>query len=714
MTSQLIAPSPAVAARGPVGAPGLGAPTGTRFRPDIQGLRAVAVGLVVLYHVWPNRLSGGFVGVDVFFVISGFLITSHLWTRPPRSARDLADFWARRARRLLPASLLVLAVTAVATRLVAPETQWGPTAREIIASALYVQNWQLASTSVDYLLAEAAASPVQHFWSLSVEEQFYFVWPVLILIMGVLAARTGLSLRVVVGSGLALVTVASLAYSVHATATEPGAAYFITPARVWELAAGGLLAVAVTGRSTSGGAGGARIGLAWLGYAAIGLTAIGYSAATPFPGWAALVPVAGAVAVIAAAAPEGRFGPGRVLNRRPVQLLGDWSYSVYLWHWPLIVLLPHVSGGRLGLLDKLGVLVLSVVLAAVTKRLVEDRYRGGRGGVSLRRTFAAAAAGMALVLAVSGVQLAEVSARESQARADLVRAISGGDPCFGAAAMAPGATCERTQGGDVVPAPAHALEDRSEAYDHNCFTSAPFTELRQCVFGDPDGDVSVALVGNSHAGHWLPAIQLIAEQRSWKITTFLASECTISTTPVQWDSESKQTGCLDRSDRVVEQTTRGNYDLVVVSERNGRPAVGRDAAGSYGEWLKGYRGPVAAWSAADVPVLVLHDTATPGATLKSVPDCIAANSDDFAECSGPRDEWVPQDPLVQVAQEQGDDDIMAVDLNDMLCEKGTCQGVIGGVLVYYDASHLTSTFSRTLAPYLEPALLEVLARAGHR
>ncbi|MDT0275043.1 acyltransferase family protein [Blastococcus goldschmidtiae] len=710
----LIGTATAVAPPAPVSPARTAAPAGATFRADIQGLRAVAVGLVVLYHLWPNRLTGGFVGVDVFFVISGFLITSHLWMHPPGSARDLAQFWARRVRRLLPASLLVLAATAVATRVVAPETQWAATAREIIASALYVQNWQLASTSVDYLLAGAAASPVQHFWSLSVEEQFYLLWPVFILLMAGLAAWTGLSLRVVGGGGVALLVVASLAYSIHATATEPAAAYFVTPARIWEMAAGGLLALAISGRSTRMGTGRARIGLAWLGYATIGFAALTYSAATPFPGVAALLPVLGAVAVLAAAAPEGRFGPGRVLHRRPVQGLGDWSYSVYLWHWPLIVLLPHVSGGHLGRLDKVTVLVLSVVLAGVTKRLVEDRWRNGRRGAPLRRTFAVAAAGMAVVLAVGAVQLAEVSRNESQAREELLQAISGGDPCFGAAAMAPDAGCGTTDAGQVVPAPAHALDDRSEAYGRNCFTSAPFTELRQCVFGDPDGDVSIALVGNSHAGHWLPALQTIAERRSWRITTFLASECTISTTPVQWDSERKTEGCLDRSARVVDQTVDGDFDLVVVSERNGRPAVGHDAADSHDQWVKGYRGPVAAWSAADLPVLVLHDTATPGATLSSVPDCIAANPEDFETCSGPRGRWVPEDPLVQAAREQRDEDIAAVDLNDMLCEETTCHSVIGGVLVYYDASHMTATFSRTLAPYLEPALAEALAGAGRR
>ena len=208
---------------------GKGAGSPGRIRADIQGLRALAVGMVVIYHLWPNRLTGGFVGVDVFFVISGFLITSHILSSPPVTGRDLAVFWRRRVRRLLPASLLVLGVTAVATRIVAPASRWEDTAAQIISSALYVQNWTLASGSVDYLAAENAASPVQHFWSLSVEEQFYLVWPVLFFAVFYLAARLRwsrtTSAQILVGGVFAI----SLAYSIYATAFTPASAYFVTP-----------------------------------------------------------------------------------------------------------------------------------------------------------------------------------------------------------------------------------------------------------------------------------------------------------------------------------------------------------------------------------------------------------------------------------------------------------------------------------------------------
>ena len=214
---------------------------GRGFRPDVQGLRALAVSMVVIYHLYPSLVPGGFAGVDVFFVISGFLITRHLWRGYQRDGRvRLLDFWGRRARRLVPAAALVLGVTWVVARLVLPPGRLADTAGQIRASALYFQNWQLAHEAVDYLTSNAAATPVQHFWSLSVEEQFYLVWPLLF----VFAALAGRRHRCVVLAGFVVTLVAaSLVYSVYETRVDRAAAYFLTTTRMWELGAGGVLAM---------------------------------------------------------------------------------------------------------------------------------------------------------------------------------------------------------------------------------------------------------------------------------------------------------------------------------------------------------------------------------------------------------------------------------------------------------------------------------------
>ncbi|RZI83481.1 MAG: acyltransferase, partial [Microbacterium sp.] len=398
-------------------------------RTDIQGLRALAVSLVLIYHLAPDSLTGGYVGVDVFFVISGFLITLHLLGRIPRSGRDLVGFWSRRVRRLLPASLLVLASTLVASRIWAPETQWANTARHARAATLYVVNWVL-SGEVDYQHAEDAASPVQHFWSLSVEEQFYFVWPVLILLLGLLARRLGRENRLhVVLAGLVMVVAASLAYSIHITGTNPSAAYFVTPARVWELGIGGILACIVllaTGhqhheehrhravRDTLRPE--IAVPLAWLGFAAIAYAAVTFTEDTPFPGWHAAIPVLGTAAVIGAQSTQGTGSPGNLLALRPVQWLGDVSYSVYLWHWPLVVIVPQATGHDLTWTDRGSIALATLALAALTKTYVEDRFRGASWGVPLPKPFAIAGLAMTVVIAGAAVQLHESDQLAADAR----------------------------------------------------------------------------------------------------------------------------------------------------------------------------------------------------------------------------------------------------------------------------------------------------------
>ncbi|MGH3246421.1 MAG: acyltransferase family protein, partial [Trebonia sp.] len=261
--------------RGPGGSQG--------FRRDIQGLRAIAVAMVVIYHLYPAALPGGFAGVDVFFVISGYLITGHLWRGYARTGKvGLADFWGRRARRLVPAAALVLTVTWIASRIIEPATQLANTARQILASALYFQNWQLSSDAVSYLKSNDAASPVEHFWSLSVEEQFYLVWPLLFLLAAFLTAvfmnrradaaraerrdQRARTRGAVVGVLLAALVIASLAYSVYETNANASAAYFVTTTRMWELGIGGLLAIAPARLARAL----ARQGwLGWLGLAAV-------------------------------------------------------------------------------------------------------------------------------------------------------------------------------------------------------------------------------------------------------------------------------------------------------------------------------------------------------------------------------------------------------------------------------------------------------------
>ncbi|WP_395693305.1 acyltransferase family protein [Nocardioides sp.] len=680
------------------------------LRTDIQALRAVAVAMVVVYHLHPAALPGGFAGVDVFFVISGFLITAHLLRRPPTRPADFGNFWRRRARRLLPAALLVLAVTLVAVRLVAPATEWETNAIEARAAALYVLNWVLAARAVDYLALDSNPSAVQHYWSLSVEEQFYLFWPLLVGGTTIVARRLGLSLRGALAASLGLVVAASFVWSVTKTAADPAAAYFVTPTRIWELGAGGLLALAVNERP------GHRAADLWrtvLGYVGLGLVLLAAFRLTgvDFPGYRAALPVGGAVLLIFAAPSDPDRGLlDRVLAVPPVQWLGKVSYSVYLWHWPLIVLLPYALGHELGLGGLTVALVATLVLAGVTERWLEQPWRSRQTGDRFRPTWVLAA-GMAVVVGLATVQVIEVHRADDQARARLVQAMRKGGPCFGAAALDPGVSCPRVPYPDVVPSPELAAVDYSDIYPdvggRQCMSHPPaFPERTTCTFGARRSPVTIALIGNSHAAQWLPALQVIAHQHHYRIVTHLASQCATADVPQSFTVAGGTTNCAAWVRRTIATVVAEKPDLVLMANRVSVPAVGYGLHSSHDAYVEGLTKSVAAFLDAGLHVLAVRDTPAPGFP---VPSCVAEHEDDYEECDGTREEWVPDDPVLEVVDRVDDPDLTAVDMTDHLCEPVECHVVNGGVITYFDGTHMTATYSHTLGPYLEPAVQQALS-----
>ena len=633
------------------------------MRPEIQALRGIAVLTVVVYHLWPGTLPGGFVGVDVFFVISGFLITGQIVREAGRTGRvSLAGFWARRARRILPAALVVLAACALATKATVPETQWDQFFEEITASTAYLENWHLADAAVDYQALDDAPSPVRHFWSLSVEEQFYLVWPVLILFaLVVLRGRIALV--------LGAVTAASFAWSLHKTATDPAAAYFVTPTRAWEFGVGGLLALLPAAAARPSRA------LALAGLAAVTVAAAAFSADTPFPGVAALLPVLGAAAVIQA----------RAFRFRPLEALGDISYSVYLWHWPLIVLAPELGAPVL--------LAATLALGWLSKVVVEDPVRRVR--LSPRWTLVPAAAGTAAVLMLASTGAGALEEQVERDRVAVKRVLAEPPACLGAAALV--RDCRPPRG--VLPAPA-AAEDAPNA---PCGFEKDEIEgmVVPCAFGTPAARATghVALLGDSHASHWRAALRPVAKRRGWRGTSIARSHCPYAAGDPGLSGEDRA-GCLAWREQVPRWLAeRPEIKTVFVAQYEGASARAEDF--------------VAGWERLPRSVeriVVIRDTPQmlpDGGTLACVQEALDRDRDPARSCRRRRADALPPDPAAEAARRS--DRAVLVDLTRFFCDASWCEPVIGGALVYKDSNHITSVYGATLAPYLGREVSRVLA-----
>ncbi|GAA5022417.1 SGNH hydrolase domain-containing protein [Terrabacter aeriphilus] len=686
------------------------APTGRTAkaapRKDIQALRAVAVTLVVLYHFWPQRLTGGYVGVDVFFVISGFLITLHLLERPIRSGADLLSFWARRVRRLIPAATVVLVVTLGASLVWLPQTVHTRSAQEVIASALYVENWMLALTSTDYLATDQLHSATQHYWSLSVEEQFYIVWPLLLGLAFLVARRLGRSFRFPPLVVISAITLASLAFSAWFTGEDAAQAYFVSTTRVWELGIGAVLAAAVhAGLRFRVPV--VRVGLVWAGLAAILWSAVSFTAATPFPGVAALLPTLGAAAVIAARSDDLAAGPRRLWSVRPVQWLGDVSYSVYLWHWPAIVLAPFVlDDDSVAWWQKLLILAVVLVLSAASKRWVEDLMRfTPRIARSTGRSFVLLAVCLGLSVGLAGLALWQTQRTEAAAAAVVVDSSA---PCVGADAFRTASCAGRDLG--MLTNPIQAAQDKPQVYADDCWNNRPFTRRKVCSYGPKDAAVKVALYGNSHAGQWSPPILATARERGWRVDTYIASECYSVDVPVAFGTQALEDACTALNTWARDRITTGGYDLVVMSDRTLQPLAGVPAARKVATAKAAYGRVVDGFVEAGARVLAIRDT--PG-SAESVPDCVAQHADDVSRCATDvayrGTSGLEPDPLADAAEARAGADVHLLDVTDLLCRDGSCPAVLGGLITYFDHGHMTRTFSMSLLPEVSAALRDALA-----
>lgn len=674
--------------------------SGLRFRKDIQGLRAIAVILVVLYHVGVPGISGGYIGVDVFFVISGFLISSHLIETYSRTGRiSFSEFYARRMRRILPASLIVIVATTVAATCVYPSIALPRVMGDALASTLMVPNFVFANRETDYL-ADQSPSAFQHYWSLGVEEQFYLLWPIVLLLLIVIArgrAATVISL-------IAVLIVSSFAVGVLTTYSTQPNAFFLLPSRAWELLVGalvGALVVLLPGRvpkplAVFGG---------WFGLVSLLGSAILFDSKTPFPGIAAALPVIATAAVLYFGRSQISGGPSALLSIRPLQFFGAISFALYLVHWPILTLAQVWVGEQdpLQIRSKflLGFVVATLV-AWLLYRFAEEPmrrssfYRSRAPRVSL---LSGVAACVALVVALN------VTSAWAQTRDGTL------GPAVAAAADTPVELPATSMDApsNLVPALEDVAVSVSDVYGDGCHLALEATQPLSCTYGNANGAIRIVVFGDSHSAQWLPAVQDFASNDARiRIETHTKSSCPAVDVTVLANQVPNH-GCDAWRASVLEQLKQAPADLVIISSASSYDLADIASMDRAASWGEGLRRTVAELAGAGSRVLVIADTPS---FQHSPPTCVSKNPRELEACAASR--------LDVIDSELGETERKAalaagadyVDLNDYICATGTCPVVIANLLVYRDASHLTVPFVHYLAPALAPRLIDVLGAPG--
>jgi peptidoglycan/LPS O-acetylase OafA/YrhL len=686
------------------------APTGGLsgfYRYDLDGLRGIAIALVAMFHVWFGRVSGG---VDVFLALSGFFFGGKILRavlNPAVSLSPVAEV-TRLVRRLVPALVVVLAGCALLTILVQPQTRWETFADQSLASLGYYQNWQLANTASDYLRAGEAVSPLQHIWSMSVQGQFYIAF--LLLVAGcayLFRRRLGSHLRTLFIVLLSALTVASFVYAIVAHQGNQSIAYYDSFARAWELLLGALLGALVAYIRWPLWL---RTAVATVALAAIVSCGALIDGVKEFPGPWALVPVGATMLMILAGANlQGRPGtrmplPNRLLAAGPLVALGAMAYSLYLWHWPLLIFWLSFTGHRhASFVEGTAILLMSGVLAHLTTRLVEDPLRNrtpnGAAAPAPAIGWPARLGRPTMVLGSAVVLLAVTLTATSftwRQHVTVLRA-AGKELSVLNPQDYPGARAltehVRVPTLPMRPTVLEVKEDVPVSTRDGCISDFVNPAVVNCIYGDLAATRTIALAGGSHAEHWLPALDLLGQAHHFKVVTYLKMGCPLSTeeVPLIMGNNAPYPQCREWVQRTMSKLITDRPDYVfTTTTRPWNIKTGDVMPATYiGIWQTLSDNNIPILGMRDTPWLVKNgqpfDPADCLAKGGNAQSCAIKRSDALADRNQTLD-FVAQFPLLKV-----------LDMSDAICRSDVCRPVEGNVLIYHGAHHLTPTYMRTMA-----------------
>jgi peptidoglycan/LPS O-acetylase OafA/YrhL len=676
------------------------APEDRPFRPDVEGLRAVAVLLVVLYHSSVSALSGGYIGVDVFFVISGFVITGVLLRERASSGRtSILAFYGRRCRRIIPAATLVIIVTVFLSYFFLGTVGGSRAAIDGRWATVFLANFHFISTGTSYLGSQRPPSPLQNYWSLAVEEQFYVVYPTLFLMLA--GIRTRLSLRARLAIGLVIVFCGSLAFSIIDTSSDATGAYFSPFTRAWELALGALVAVGTPWLLKVP----AQIAAVatWFGLGAILVAAFSFTSHTAYPGSLVTIPVIGASLIIAGGVRAPRFGVEALLHLPPFRGLGRLSYSLYLWHWPiLIVAAEHGGSASPSFPGSLGWVLVALAASVATYVLVENPIRHAKPLLLIRwASIGLGAALIAMTLAVVTFQSLLEIGTGIGVEGGVVPAAS---PASGGGPVASLQTVLRLVAASdhIQSAPRNLVPPLSQAVLQpltnlgepplSCYSALSRSAVRGCTFGDRSGSFTMVLYGDSHAAMWFPDIDKIATQAHWRLVVLVGHNCALSWYPMPLPGPNHDGAYCNQLHRfAVDTINRINPDLLIVAQ-----AINIRIKPN--QWQRGLMQQLKRITAPKTAKLVIG-TEPPFA---GGPLCLAKHVADVQACSIP-----PRDHLTAYVNAEKQAAAVAgaryIDVLPWFCAR-TCSSIIGKYDVYFNAEHVAIGYQHFLEGVLAQAI----------
>jgi peptidoglycan/LPS O-acetylase OafA/YrhL len=641
------------------------------FRPDIEGLRGIAVLLVVAFHSRILLFRGGFLGVDIFFVLSGYLITALLLQElETTKSLSLVGFYARRARRLLPAAAVVVAFIVLAGIFLLSPIEQLLYSKTALATTLYASNLWFIHQSSDYFAADTANNPLLHTWSLAVEEQFYFVWPILVWVgFRLTRSRSGL------GKILATLSALSLMACVWLTRTNQPWAFFGSPARAWEFGVGGIACMIPAAMFSNRKW---KIIASWTSFALVLGAAMFFHPGLAFPGSLALIPALATAMLLVVGAADVTAGAGKMLAHPVLQWFGRLSYSWYLWHWPFLIfavaLVPNIS-----IFGRLLAVTVALLAAFITHRAIENPVRFHRGLL----TRPALCLGLAAVLMMMNIALSFGSYRLSRRQ-------------------------ELLPGQRELEA---VVDEFTPLSNSGCVANFGESHVRSCVFGDKQAVTTVVLFGDSHAAHWFPPIEEIAQQKRWKLVTFLKFACPAADVPVFNPRMGRvETECAQWRAKALNEIITLHPDLIVIGNSAGYVEAPnrQDGFGTStpAEWEEGTHSTAATLDRAGLRTVLLHDIPLP---RMDVPICLsrvlAHRWYPAAWCaSSPKEALDPDVLRAEQKAARGLGRVSVIDLSDVFCNASTCKVEDRGEPIYRDQDHMEATFSRSLAPMLSVKL----------